>query len=461
MNLSQIKATRARYNSTKMAIFSSLSSWFRRNRRKLLITSSVSFALYLLFNHFVIKRFQNFQNTLKQEAFVREQIKRRFAQTQKDCYLTILALLPVLTQPVIDHLPVELITQALKNKKGTPQAKNGAKLVPAPLTDSMLTTDNLENLERASNFGDDLSFYGNQLKTELWKMLKIKTITRFLTLTYTLSGLLIITRLSMNILARRSYLETAIQMAGTAKLASNNASASASASAESQDYFAEQSFLSLSWWLLNKGWIQLADSIELLVIKHFDSVNARTELSIQEFTDLVSLIVGELNSPAYKKLIVSSVFPPNNQEAVLETLSNTTPEIIPDLYEQDSTLVKLIDETYFFINEDPLFLNTFYNMVENSNLITLSNSLTISLEPEILMQQPDSHISVVSDKKFKLASLLAQISIQSGVLCDTNNSPYNEEFENDLELSGNVYINNLDHLDILDELSASIYSNFQ
>ena len=100
-----------------MPIFSSLNSFLRRHKKKLIVRATLTFSAYFLVNQFIIKKLKNFQNSLRQELFVKEQIKRRFVQTQNDCYLTILALLPVLTQPIINHLPIELITQALKLKK--------------------------------------------------------------------------------------------------------------------------------------------------------------------------------------------------------------------------------------------------------------------------------------------------------------------------------------------------------
>ena len=100
-----------------MAIFSSLAGFFNRNKRKIFITSAVTVSIYLLINEFVIKKFRNYQNALRQELLFKQQIKQRFIQTQQDCYYTILALLPVLAAPIIDSLPVELITQALRLKK--------------------------------------------------------------------------------------------------------------------------------------------------------------------------------------------------------------------------------------------------------------------------------------------------------------------------------------------------------
>lgn len=103
-----------------MAIFSSLAGFFNRNKRKIFITSAVTVSIYLLINEFVIKKFRNYQNALRQELLFKQQIKQRFIQTQQDCYYTILALLPVLAAPIIDSLPVELITQALRLKRTIP-----------------------------------------------------------------------------------------------------------------------------------------------------------------------------------------------------------------------------------------------------------------------------------------------------------------------------------------------------
>ena len=85
--------------------------------------------------------------------------------------------------PIIDSLPVELITQALRLKKNNSlqQATSGSN--------SELTADNLNLLDNNNNPELKLSIYMSKSKTELWNLLKIKTITRTLTLLYTVSGL--------------------------------------------------------------------------------------------------------------------------------------------------------------------------------------------------------------------------------------------------------------------------------
>ena len=76
----------------------------------------------------------------------------------------------------------------------------------------------------------------------------------------------------------------------------------------SQDYFIEQSYLSLSWWLLNKGWLKISDLVEKVVTtEKFNTINARTELSINKFDDLLCEMVNEL-STNHNQEILNAVF---------------------------------------------------------------------------------------------------------------------------------------------------------
>lgn len=326
-----------------MAIFSSLAGFFNRNKRKIFITSAVTVSIYLLINEFVIKKFRNYQNALRQELLFKQQIKQRFIQTQQDCYYTILALLPVLAAPIIDSLPVELITQALRLKKNNSlqQATSGSN--------SELTADNLNLLDNNNNPELKLSIYMSKSKTELWNLLKIKTITRTLTLLYTVSGLFLITRLQLNILARRSYLESAIQMAGV-KSTNNDID-------PHENYIIEQSYLSLSWWLLNKGWSNLSSIIEALVVKKFEKITPKTELSINEFEfDLIE-IINEINSNN-KEYILANLFPINYSD-LLETILNTNSDLIHHLDSPESNLIKLINETNAIMLDNNLYFSIY------------------------------------------------------------------------------------------------------
>lgn len=407
-----------------MPVFSSLAGFFRRHKKKILITSAASISLYLLVYQLVIKRFRNFQNALKQELFVKEQIKRRFIQTQTDCYLTILALLPVLTEPLLTYLPTETITAALKRKKNTNRE----------MSDS-LTTENLmahseEALAGSAALSDLLAFLAKS-KLELWHDLKVKSIARMLALIYSVSGLLLLTRLQLNILARKAYLELAIAMAGGTVNAK---------STDSFDYFVEQSYLSLSWWLLNHGWVRMANGLETLVEAKFKDITPKTELSVDTFSEMLF----EINDEALANggVLATHLIFPVEYDNLIETLMNTNPELVNELESKDLNLVKLINETNFIFAND-FTLHVFSALVRNG-----VETLTANIDEAV---NPDR----VPGRVVKLATLLAQLSVQSGVI----NNP--QHYGEDSELTGNVYINNCNDIDELDQFSASIYSNFE
>lgn len=403
-----------------MLLFPSLAAFFRRHKRKLIFASAASISIYLLVNQFVIKRFRNFQNALRQELFVKEQIRRRFIQTQTDCYLTILALLPVLTKPVLSYMPTETITAALKKKKNPNRE----------MSDS-LTTENLiaytEELGASQNL--EMLQYLKKSKVDLWHDLKIKSITRMLTLIYSASGLLLLTRLQLNILARKSYLELAIAMAGgtiTAK------------SPDSFTYFVEQSYLSLSWWLLHHGWLRMADSLEALVEKKFKDINPKMELSVETFRQILNDINTEALSGTNADMFTHLIFPVE-YDPLIDTIMNTNPELINELDNKDSDLFKLINETNFIIAND--FSREVYAALVQDGVNTLCSNILLALNP-------NGDITRVS----KLATFLAQLSIQSNVISDPQG--YSESGEN-------LYMSNINDVPELDEFSASIYSNFE
>ena len=89
--------------------------------------------------------------------------------------------------------------------------------------------------------------------------MKIKTITRTLTLLYTVSGYFDY-KITIEHLGQKILFESAIQMAGV-KSTNNDID-------PHENYIIEQSYLSLSWWLLNKGWSNLSSIIEALVVKN-------------------------------------------------------------------------------------------------------------------------------------------------------------------------------------------------
>lgn len=407
-----------------MAIFSSLTGFVKRHKKKLIFTLTTSVSIYYLVDYLIIRKFRNFQKSLSDELIFKKLIKQRFIQTQLDCYYTILALLPVLSTPILNHLPVENITKCLKMKKLD--------------SSDELTQSNLTLLDSSS-----LLNYQNLSKKELWSLLKIKTITRTLTLIYSISSLLLISRLQLNILARKSYLESAISMAGVNQNPDID---------QNSNYIIEQAYLSLSWWLLNKGWENIINLIEPIISKKFENINPKTLISINEFENLLNQVFIEIDS----QILIEQIFPLNYQDLV-ESLLNTNPNLIDQLDNQNSNFLKLINETNHFINHNQFIIDLLKNLIITA-ISTLSFNLSSSLNSN-------------DDGKFKLATFLAQLSVQNNIIIDNNNLQLDEDFDDidgfvnsfdyDNQLSGNIYINNLNQVEDLEDFAAGIYSNYE
>lgn len=448
-----------------MPVFLSLAAFFKRHKKKIIVATSLAISTYFIVNELVIKKFRNFQNSLKQELIFKQQIKQRFIQTQQDCYFTILALLPVLTGPIVDYLPVEIITQALKVKK-QPLAANALGEL---LTAATLTQDNLNRLDETDS---KLLVYVDKSKAELWSLLKIKTITRTLTLIYATSAMLLVTRLQLNILARRLYLEAAIQMAGVKQ----------NPDTDPHDiYVVEQSYLLLLWWLLNRGWVNLANQIEPMVVAKFDLIKPKTEMEILEFMGMLTDIMDELPPQVMKLLLFPTAY-----DDLIETLMYTNPQLVDQLELPDSNFVKLINETTLIIVDNAFCLGLLKLMIHQS-LATLQYNLQLNLGNAgassllALLGEQDTlgQMSFLDSQgaKYKLATFLAQLSVQNGAMADNNNQVADRQVEDlgeldgfilslsggasSLELTGNIYINTLNDSEELDDFSAGIYSNFE
>lgn len=373
-------------------MFSRIRKFIYNHRKKLLISTTVTLAsLFFLVRH-LHSLFLNHQKRLAEERFNREQIRRRFEQTQKDSLFTIWALVPVLNSSISSGFNVEAITSSLRARR------------------------NKDDLS-TSSINDELT---KKSKNELWDDLKSQSLTKLLTLIYSNALLIIFTRLQLNILARREYLEDAL------KIASNKHGFNAKISMiDNSNYANEQAYLSFSWWLLNRGWLSLKDKIKSSVDEVFQDINPRVELTIEEFKNLLlktTILIEKIDVNNDSSFISSVLLPPRNLEifVVQQILDDQTIDVLQN---DSSDLRLLLDETNQYINSSSSLI--VLNSLVNSGVNTFVNNI-----------QSDNN---------KLAVLLAAATKAS----------------NDFKVGENDYIKNMDLIPELDELSASVYSNFE
>lgn len=106
------------------------------------------------------------------------------------------------------------------------------------------------------------------------------------------------TRLQLNILGRKNYIASVIQLAGQQTSSSgeiimqdeSEEQLSADGSDQEEDAQINRMYLTFSWWLLNKGWESLSQQVESAVLQVFGTTNPRADLSLAELSDLIGQV---------------------------------------------------------------------------------------------------------------------------------------------------------------------------
>lgn len=114
-------------------------------------------------------------------------------------------------------------------------------------------------------------------------------ITRAFTLVYTLALLTMLTRVQLNLLGRRSYLSSVVSLAtGTAQstISLENNDDDNTEHTYGSDFETNRKYLTFSWWLLHRGWVEIMENVEGAVREVFGHLSPRDLLSFDTFSQL-------------------------------------------------------------------------------------------------------------------------------------------------------------------------------
>ncbi|OUT20090.1 hypothetical protein CAS74_004828 [Pichia kudriavzevii] len=302
-------------------MFGYLRQVYQRHRKKLVIATGVAAFSYLI-SIYVRHKLKDFQEQLKEENATRELIKKRFTQTQKDCYMTFLSFLPVLIEPIYKELDVEQITKELKliRKNKNTSLDDKSELSSSDITSS----SNLNRIKERMGEGQTKS-NARKNKVEL-----------------------------------KSYLKTALKLASNNQgiklidLEKNMDSPEMDIDDTDED-LPEQAFLSFTWWLLNKGSMELKSIITESVESTFSGVSLRQELSIEEFDNLILQVQKDVDS----RILEGSCLTEGGERFGLENLLLPSPEDEFTLLQNTNTVK---------------FISSFNANVSNAQILQKMNS---------------------------------------------------------------------------------------
>ncbi|KAI0049914.1 hypothetical protein FA95DRAFT_1488242 [Auriscalpium vulgare] len=144
-------------------------------------------------------------------------------------------------------------------------------------------------------------------KAEIWREIKMLTVTRTLTVMYSMTLLSVFTNIQLSLLGRFKYVQSVIQLERDeeerAKFDTETSVASLffSFSERRADEWEDESiwregvseeterkFLTLSWWILNVGWKDVGERVRRGVEEVFEDVSLKGKLGVVELHRLIS-----------------------------------------------------------------------------------------------------------------------------------------------------------------------------
>lgn len=213
-------------------------------------------------------------------------------------------------------------------------------------------------------------------------------------------------------------------------------------------YINEQAFLSLSWWLLNRGWSEFRALVTENVNKEFGTLNPRDKITVQEFSEKLTRVFQLTN----KNLL-------NNNESILKSI------LLPEPSLEDFVLQQTLDpEALKILNEDRTIL---CQLLHETTKCIESTASSIVLETLInesfqyVMEQVEGNVGKKSkgaDKSRNPGE--ADQTYQVAVFTIGCKDCCNDILKSGIVSMDNSFLSRLDSVVVLDDLSASVYSNF-
>ncbi|EDO18651.1 hypothetical protein Kpol_1055p7 [Vanderwaltozyma polyspora DSM 70294] len=462
-------------------------SLIRRHRGKIIVSTAVVATIFTTGSIciYLIKRWLYKQQLkITEQHFIREQIRRRFTQTQQDSLYALYELLPVYSLVLTKDLDLEKLVVALRDKKSNRTVQDSVSTNADTATGGSIANIDTAQSDLVLVPSAILDDRINQMsKADLWNELKLKSLVKLILISYSIPSLLLLTRLQLNILTRREYLETAVNVAIENESKKSNGlsslfswigdwiSQSDSNIDNARDltklketpksistYTNEQAFLSLSWWLINKGWLDCTEIIEEHVNKEFGDLKPKDSITLTELSNRLTKIYHSINKqllnpsgtndlqedPTQIKNRIGSILLPDAASKNF-VLQQTMDQDALDILNEDS---KVLDQ---LITETSQYINNTQSLVVLESLINESFQYIMdNLEDKILKRNKGKDGSPANpDKKFQLAL----IAMSCKDCC-------HDMLRADPSSAENEYLIRINTLSTLDDLSASVYSNF-
>ena len=330
-------------------------------------------------------------------------------------------------------------------------------------------------------------------KAQLWHEMKVNSITRALSLIYTISLLTMLTRIQLNLLGRRTYLSSVVALASPppaveeSRISLENRDDDNYDNMYGNDFETNRKYLTFSWWLLHRGSKQIMDRVMAAVKEVFGPVNIREDISLERLSDLImqvrKKVEGSTEQERRNMKWLAYLLPPKDDEAFVirqSTMSESEESLSPEARIVDdpmtasavegeditSSLRRLLDETSDLI-DSPTFIHVLTRLLDTSfshlvdyRIATEGYKASGAPAPGTGIEEP--RITEITDTKCKLAHILPIFCKQAHAIAAGSGELDAIAGAAAQQGLGNEYLAAIDHVHDLSAFAAVIYSsNFE
>lgn len=259
-----------------------------------------------------------------------------------------------------------------------------------------------------------------------------------------------LTRIQLNLLGRRSYLSSVVSLATGSPQATISLENNDDENLESQTYGSDfeinRKYLTFSWWLLNRGWVDIMQRVETAVRQTFGHLSPRDTLTLETFATLTSqcrrlIEGGQPGGPAGTNWLPYLLPPVDKEEFVLRESGILDDPDHPTSSSPSTTtsLRRLLDETADLI-ESPPFAHVL--------TLLLDSAFSFLLDQKVIQGAFDipssTHASVVApttpsepiNRAVLLPKVLSVLTRQAHAIGNGMPNEYLQEMEGVRELEG-------------------------
>jgi len=255
-----------------------------------------------------------------------------------------------------------------------------------------------------------------------------------------------LTRVQLNLLGRRSYLSSVVSLAtggAQATISLENNDDDSQEQEYGSDFEVNRKYLTFSWWLLNRGWVDIMQRVEGSVRQVFGHLSPRDSVTFDTFARLTHdtrrLIEGSSPGTGAGTRWLPFLLPPSNMEEFVLRESGVLDVSADPSYSSSPSLRRLLDETSDLV-ESPAFAQVLTQILDAGFANLLDKKLTAGAfdqhVPSVIDVTNNNAVATITNRAVLLPKVLSVLTRQAHIIGNGMPNEYLQAMEAVRDLEG-------------------------